>query len=235
MIDILYLTWNRREFTEASLATLYHNTDWSRVRRFVAYDDGSEDGARGVASGFAARIETVFKVRTYILDNHFRSPVAIANDFIRQWAYEDIFCKVDNDTMVPPGWLGECLSLMDRYPRLDLLGIEALDGMPCSADGPRVIQDAAFTGGIGLFRRRAFHGRPLPIANGRFGFGAWQEKHPELQKGWITPCLPVFLLNRLPFEPWQSLSAEYVRKGWQRPWPDPYTMEEEHKWGWWQG
>ena len=43
VIDILYPTWNRREFTRFSLQMLLDNTDWGYVRKLVIHDDGSDE------------------------------------------------------------------------------------------------------------------------------------------------------------------------------------------------
>src|SRR5690606_27213664 len=73
--------------------------------------------------------------------------------------------------------------------------------------------------GLGLYRRDAF-AASRPVASERwFGFESWQAAQgPALVRGWIKPALPFILLDRLPFPPWSDLTAEYVRRGWQRPW-----------------
>lgn len=159
----------------------------------------------------------------------FGGPVAIMNDFLKR-TDADVFAKIDNDTVVPPGWLGECQSVMERCPELDLLGIEVFCTVaPASVE--RGYQPASYIGGIGLMRRRAF--RSLPDPEGYFGFTAWQSRHEEVIKGWLDPALPVFLLDRLPIEPWRSLSAAYVDRGWQRKWGFYRPESKEHLWGWW--
>ena len=68
-------------------------------------------------------------------------------------------------------------------------------------------------------RRQAFFdARYLPIPRGRYGFTEWQHECKPT-RGWITPDLPVVLLDRLPFDPWLGLAEMYVEKGWQRDWP----------------
>ncbi len=226
MIDLLFLTWNRKEFTAECIAALQANTDWKLVRRVWIYDDGSTDGTLEMLR------PAEWPVPTFIVQTSLRSPVASMNDFLQKRGPAEVFCKLDNDTMVPPGWLGEASELLAANPTVDLLGIEARDGLPCSAAGPRAVQGAKFIGGIGLMRRRAFERHGLPGHDGRFGFGAWQERN-EVPVGWIVPTLPVFLLNRLPLEPWASYSRRYVAQGWQRDWPEPYSTEVE-KWAWWK-
>ncbi len=65
------------------------------------------------------------------------------------------------------------------------------------------------------------------------GFTDWQQRHPELVNGWIVPPLKLFLLDRLPIEPWASLSKKYESTGQQRFWTR-YPMEAAPAlWEWW--
>lgn len=229
MIDILYLAFNRKAFTVATLGAMLENTDWSQVRRVVLCDDGSSDGTARVISG------ATFPCITERIFTNCQSPVAVMNKFITEMNPPEIFAKIDNDTMLPPGWIGDCLGAMDDG--VDLLGIEARDiQSPCAvleAPAPRSYTKAEFIGGIGLMRTSAFKGRPLPVPNGRFGFTRWQTDHPEVNKGWLYPSLPVFLIDHLPQEPWKSLSKQYLERGWQRqPW-GAYPAEASFLWLWW--
>lgn len=224
MIEILYLTFNRKAYTAETLAALLANTNWREVSRVVVYDDCSSDGTRellgDVAPGWPVPME--------IVDGRFGSPVTVMNEYLQRPAGGDVFCKLDSDTMVPPGWLDECLAVM-ADPKLGILGIEA-----CARPrtGSRGYEPTRVIGGIGLMRRDLFREelRPHHIYG---GFGDWQLQHPEIIKGWISPALEVFLLDRLPMNPWREMSDEYIRRGWQRPWKN-YTQADSHLWRWWQ-
>lgn len=220
MIDILYLAYNRLEFTRASLASMKANTDWSQVRRVVIYDDGSTDGTFELVTAFKCPCQVE------IINTSLRSPVAIMNRYL-QSDPAPIFAKIDSDVMLPAGWLTECLGLMDANPGVDLLGIEAMH--ETATDGPRSLVPAEFIGGIGLMRSSAF--RTLPEPQGRFGFTYWQQISPA-KKAWIKPALPVCLLDRMPFAPWSELSRDYIREGWQRPW-QAYGAANASLWDWW--
>lgn len=228
MIDILYLAHNRLKFTEATFAALVANTDWSLVLSLHVYDDNSTDGTR---EWLARQVESLPDIGNLQLHcGVWASPVAVMNDFITT-VRPELFAKVDNDTMVPPGWLGECLTLLEQNPTVDLLGIEAMYPVQAKA-ARRYAEPAQYIGGIGVMRGEAFkYGLPRP--DGRFGFTAWQDHEERVTKAWINPALPVCLLDRVPFEPWASLSADYVAKGWQRPW-EPYRTDCHKLWEWWR-
>jgi glycosyltransferase involved in cell wall biosynthesis len=222
MIDIIFPTHNRLEFTKESLAALIANTDWKHVRRMVIYDDASVDGTR-------EWLATAEIPKVKVIHGEFGGPVAVMNHYLISGEAADVFAKIDNDTVVPPGWLTECLTVMRENPEVDLLGIEAFRPV-VAGQAKRNPDDAKFIGGIGLMRARAFITLPRP--GGRFGFTAWQERAPWVKKAWLNPALPVFLLDRLPMDPWRKLSKGYIAQGWQREWP-VYPHSAAPLWKWW--
>ncbi|HXI88458.1 MAG TPA: hypothetical protein VNH18_14700 [Bryobacteraceae bacterium] len=224
MIDILFLAHGRVEFTVASLKALNAHTDWNRARLIYA----------AVGSGYPME----------------QGPVAVMNHFLSQEG-DATFAKIDNDVIVPPGWLEQCLSVMDAHPELDLLGIEppaSRTRAPWKAvvppapelNGRHVINGngklgyapCEAIGGVGLMRRRAFESKAMPPVGLYGGFTAWQYAHSEVRKGWIVPPLNLFLLDRLPVEPWASLSRQYVDAGQQRHWTR-YDPKDSALWEWW--
>lgn len=225
MIDILYLASNRLEFTRASMGALLANTDWALVRSITVYDDDSTDGTREYLEALAFPVPSIFRAGKW------GSPVAIMNEFILTQK-PAVFAKIDNDTMVPPGWLSACQTLLAQNPGVSLLGIEPHHPV---ATNPirRYAESARYIGGIGLIRGEAFD-HSLPRPDGRFGFTAWQDHNQDILKAWINPALPVVLLDRLPMEPWASLSATYEAKGWQRPWAK-YDISQSALWSWFLG
>jgi hypothetical protein len=116
-----------------------------------------------------------YPVMPHFRIGRFGSPVQVMNEFLteRRGTDPQIFAKIDSDTMVPPGWLDECLAVMSDEPQLDFLGIEAFNPVVEKHEGHRSYTQARFIGGIGLMRPAAFTSLPWP--NGRFGFTEWQE------------------------------------------------------------
>ena len=231
-LDLLYLAWNRLRFTQASFTTMVENTDWCSVRKLVVIDDTSQDGT---FEFLQEAIKTV-PVPVTLDRKEYRSPVMMMNEYLRH-ADSDWFCKIDNDIMLPPDWLLKMLSVISKYERrpepIELLGMEAgMGGRPDPADwnGIYDFEPASHIGGVGLMRTKSFKRLGEIGASGRFGFTEYQSRH-NMIRGWITPSLPVASLDRVPIEPWRSLSEEYVEKHWQRNWPS-YRIDTPIWWSW---
>jgi len=236
-VDAIYVSFNRIVYTRESFTALRENTDWSLVGTLYVFDDASTDGTaewlREAIDGFPCPVR--------FHGEPFGGPVAAMNlylDYRDEWnqghgeAAPDVFAKVDNDFVVCPGWLDELLAVLDRHPDLDVLGTEPFVGGPTAPPDPaRTITPAPHVGGKGLIRSRIFDGGVRMNADGYQGWTQYQHQHEEISKAWITPDLPCFGLDQIPFEPWVSLAAEYVEKGWHRYWP-PYHPAGTY-WTWW--
>ena len=192
MIDILYLAHGRPEFTEASLKALVENTELGVECGVSIYFDGDDYPFVWKFS------DPPFPKIQKIHEQRLGGPVACLNHFIRNTSSE-LIAKIDNDTMVPPGWLDACVDVMRRYPGVDLLGIEpwtpdetlfwrwSEPQLPCAImdypDGSRrflpsirppygsgfVPRAVSHIGGIGIFRRSAFVKYGLPTSNTQDG------------------------------------------------------------------
>lgn len=224
-VDLMFLACNRLRFTQESFTTLLKNTDWPLVRALWVYDDGSTDGTREWLEAHAGEAPApVRNVRTA-----FGSPVSAMVHFIEA-AQAPLLAKIDNDTMVPPGWLAAACGVLDQQTDLQFIGLEAMRPV---VEGivDRSVSPSHFISGLGLYRRAAFE-RSRPVMYNRwYGFEQWQAaQNPPLRVGWIDPAIPLFLLDRCPFEPWRSLTDEYIRRGWQRAW-DRYPIDSR-LWHW---
>jgi hypothetical protein len=233
-VDILYLVHNRAEFTARTLEALRVNTNWELVNELWLYDDASVDGADQILANYAgAKFPELDDARIRLVAGDFRGPVAIMSHFFNA-TRSPLFAKIDNDIAVPAGWLDACLNVMGEHDELDLLGIEPmqqLEVIPFGETVGRSYEATPHIGGIGLMRGRVFLKYGTPIPDGRFGFTQFQEHFP-MKCGWLDPALPVVLLDRLPIEPWRSLSDKYIANGWQRRW-EPYDKPEHAKiWAW---
>ena len=252
-IDIVYPVHSRLEYTSESMAALGMNTEWDMVNRFWLYLD--ESGADPKTLTFAtayATLELSKRVQVRICRGEYRAPVAIMREYAYGLEAAEVLAKIDNDVIVSPGWLGQCIYAWRRAwnGEADLLGIEPPDSRTPApwARGRRILAPELAArynglagaaacdaiGGVGLMRTAALRSHDLLPHSIYGGFTDWQQRHVELKKGWIVPPLKLFLLDRMPGEPWATLSAEYIRRGYQRPWTNYTSEEAERLAGWWQ-
>lgn len=251
MIDIIYLAASRPEFTQASLRALADNTNWDLVSRLIVYTDGA------LISGMDGRVYPPYPIpweKLYYDQGSHGGPVNVMLHYLSGAMFgqpTEIFAKIDNDVIVPPGWLDSCAPVMRSRPELSFLGIEppasrtkapwARNAISApEIDGNAVknnVQGYAVCdaiGGIGLMRTAAFRGRAPMVQHSTYGgFTDWQQRHQDLVKGWIVPPLKLFLLDRLPLEPWASLSKQYITHGHQRPWSNYPASAAADLWEWW--
>jgi hypothetical protein len=235
-VDILYLCHGRLEFTKATLPTLLQNTDWSRVNEFVVYNDAAPDHplTYEYLHGTVADVYEGMTVR----DTNIGSPVGVMNHYLARSQKARIFAKIDNDIVVPPGWLETMLSVMESDPDLMLLGMEpGMSGLqPIGENDPAAecvysYLPATHIGGVGLMRRQAFDSHPPLIPDGRFGFTEWQHTY-EPVRGWIQPDLRCFPLDMIPVEPWKSITDAYKKVPGGRLQRDWATYDEKMSWYW---
>jgi hypothetical protein len=229
-VDVLYLCHGRLEFTKASLPALLRNTDWSRVGKFVVYNDAAPDHPATYEY-----LRGLDDDRIKLRDTNCGSPVGVMNHFLAR-SKAKLFAKIDNDIVVPEGWLETLAGVMERDPDLELLGMEAgMSGLQ-PTDDPKAhvvysYMPATHIGGVGLMRRSAFDRLPLPVPDGRFGFTEWQHEHMPV-RGWVQPDLRMFALDLLPIEPWMSITAAYKKvPGLQRDWSQ-YAPTMSYYWEW---
>ena len=214
-LDVLYVAWNRLEFTDFSYQMLLANTAWDRVSK-----------------RFLAEMAEQAPVPCDFWQDELHSPPAVMNRYVAR-SEAEWFAKIDNDIVVPPGWLEAMQEVIDGSPTVELLGMEAGRGLPVTPewDGVYRFEDGSHMGGVGLLKVDAFRRRVrMKEGDGRFGFTEWQHEYRPV-RGWINPDLPVVSLDRVPFEPWAKLSERYVDKEWQRPWGKYH--ERADYWDWW--
>lgn len=176
MIEILYVAWNRLEFTGLSWHLLIANTDWKLVSKLTVYDDGSTDGTLEFLREHLDECPVERELRISDL----RSPVAVMNHFLAT-ERDVMFAKVDNDILVPPRWLNDLEIVMRHNPDVELLGCEAGQTLLPPERVPRGglrhgFEPSSHIGGVGLMRTSAFTSRPALAVRGRFGFTEWQNR-----------------------------------------------------------
>lgn len=242
-IDVLFLAWNRLEFTRFTFGQLLANTDWDLVDRLVVYDDGSEDGTTALLYEMIHACPATYELR----ETPNVGPVEIMNRYV-ETSDADFFFKTDNDIVLPPGYLPAMLGVLALNPQIDALGCEAgrtlypalaEDGWASVGAQGTVYgyEPGSHIGGIGLIRTEALGRRPRLNANGEGGRYGWTEFQSQwnLERGWIQPDIPVCSLDQVPFDPWQRYALQYQKRGWSRNtmWPQYHARWMARYWAWW--
>lgn len=154
MIPILFLCFNRLDFTRQALDAIEKNTKGYKI--FIV-DNGSTDGTREYL------MERKFKGDFEVCFTSENSGV----DRPMNWFYEvtegaECLVKVDNDTIVPPGWLDKLKADIDGY---DIVGAShhtmskaALHNMEQAEKAGKPFP-CSCVGGSGILYRRDIHDR----------------------------------------------------------------------------
>lgn len=177
MIPVLLTTYNRLEYTKAALAALLDTCE------VIVIDNGSTDGT----------VEWLRTQEVFVICNKENRGVAGAmNQFLSMidshWAG-----KVDNDTIVTPGWVEALVRDALKY-KLDIIQAkhhiipevhpQGWDGLmsTCTKVGDGVYE-SKFVGGSGIVFNTTLLGQ-LPEDGWKLGgWNRWQLAHPDVRKG----------------------------------------------------
>lgn len=242
IVDVIFVAWERYEMSRFSFMQLLANTDWSLVRTLHVYDNGSEDGTRELLLDLIGTYEGDLDIEFH--DGVCSGPVECMNHYIDWQAGldepSDAFAKIDNDIVMPDGWLYILTHVLEQ-DRVDVLGVECgRISLPMSglAGVAYTSEHARWIGGVGLIRTEALGTKPAIRADGRFGWTEMQREYRNMNIRWLSPDLAMSELTRIPFEPWLSLSDQYrkiehERGELERDWPRYHEMFSAPYWEWW--
>jgi hypothetical protein len=112
-VDLLLITWNRREYVEKTLENLL--ADPSDFRLYF-WDNASEDGTADLIAGIDdPRVEE----RHFSKENVMQRPPCL-------WFFEtakgDLCGKIDDDILLPHGWTHTIAPMLRSEPRLGMVG-----------------------------------------------------------------------------------------------------------------
>lgn len=223
--------------TSATWSWMVAHTNWDLVSKLVVYDDGSEDGTLEFLRERTAKGKIRYHHRDIPIElrvSDLRSPPAIMNHYLAT-SEADAFMKVDNDIALPAGYLDKMASVLAAHPEIDLLGMEAgmvaMQGRDGKVFDGYDIEPCSHIGGVGLMRVSGFKSRPEIPSRGRYGFTDFQTRY-DVPRAWIIPDIDCPQLDRLPFEPWVSLTEDYIEKGWNRVWTKYDEVAMAPYWAW---
>lgn len=190
-IPILFITYNRLGFTKKSLVKLLK----SCAEKIIIIDNYSTDGTVEwlMSHYFGDRVKI-------ILNDRNEGIAGAMNKFFEITKDCEYVAKVDNDTIVPKGWLLKLKNVADkadiiqcRHP-LIVRGQTGLKGFDrwCEetmkrVDGCDDMYIAPYIGGSGIIIKRKIVKEKLPETDWKIGgWCDWQLNHPEVKKAFYT-------------------------------------------------
>ena len=116
LVSIVIVTWNNLGFTAQCLDSLRANTVWPRWE-VVIVDNGSTDETPEYLRGIAALDSRI----TVIFNSENRGFAAANNQGLERSAGE-FLVLLNNDTVLPRGWLSRLLQNLESDPEIGLIG-----------------------------------------------------------------------------------------------------------------
>jgi len=182
MIPILYTTFNRLNFTKQTLPILLENSPEGKV---YIYDNGSTDGTPEYLNGLDH--DGIACINLLSIN---RGISAIMNEFFELTKDDEVVAKVDNDTLIPPNWLGD-LDFAMRLANLTIVQAKHYFWIPGVKDWNDLIQKsivqktdhgniiaAECVGGSGILIKRQSVNKINAELN-IWGWSHFQLEHPE--------------------------------------------------------
>lgn len=190
MIPILFITYNRLEYTKIALEALLA-ADHTQV---YIIDNGSSDGTQEWLASYLLTCPWEYNWYHKPIYNANNLGIAGAmNQFLALTREAEFVGKVDNDTIVPPDFITRMLHHMNKadivqakHPILKATHPGGFDSWVASmpADGP--LRYNHFVGGSGILFRRSIV-QQVPYTDWMLGgWRQFQREHPELKKAFAT-------------------------------------------------
>ena len=215
-IPILFLTYNRLDYTKKSLKCLLDNTPGNEI---IVFDNCSTDGTQEWLRGLKSR-------RLKIIYNNENIGIAGAmNEFFKMTKNKEYVAKVDNDTLIPKEWLETLVAMSEHYkvdvlqPKHHILNrrYKTFDDWMRELKGDHRIRFSDYVGGSGILIRRALIDSLIPKSSAMLGgWTQWQKRHPDLKKVFCKN-LEIELLdmendNKFNFEKYPNYYVEVGRR-----------------------
>jgi glycosyltransferase involved in cell wall biosynthesis len=178
-VDLLLVTWNRRAYLEKTLTHLMASaSDFS----LYCWDNASKDGT----ADLIASLDDPRVVRKHF--SHENLMLRAPSLWFFEEARSDVVGKIDDDILLPEGWIERIAPLVRREPRFGMLGCwiympedwdESVAGHKIiEAAGTRVFRNLWIAGQSFLARRAVLRRYIPPREFSGYGF--------PIHQGWMT-------------------------------------------------
>ena len=180
-VAILMITYNRLDYTKKSLDALINCGCNISI---IVIDNASTDDTQD----YLIKIAKKSNLRL-ILNKKNHGIAGAMNQFLHYTPYFEFVAKVDNDTIVPKGWID---NMMPHMEKVDIVQakhhiIPATDPNGWQGFTKNMKRDGSllfnhFVGGSGILCRRSVLSE-IPVTEWKLGgWRQWQREHPNVKK-----------------------------------------------------
>jgi len=191
-VDILLITWNRKEYVEK---TLNHLLSDNSTFNLYCWDNGSTDGTSELVASYKdARIKKVYQSKSNVMQ-------AEPTRWFLKYCTSEVIGKIDDDTLAPHGWIDKILPLVSHYKNIGMIGCwtflpedyernkESADKKVIHIDNHSILQNF-WIGGTAFLMRKELALKYLDKGDGT----AFPVKRGEMSidgciSGWYFPLL----------------------------------------------
>lgn len=121
--SLMMVTYNRLELTKQTLADLLVTTNYPF--ELILVDNASQDGTQDFLAQFVAENAKKYEFwkNTAVKLNQENKGIAIARNQCLQLAQGEWLSTLDNDVLLPQGWLSECIDICTKNPKYGMIGV----------------------------------------------------------------------------------------------------------------
>jgi len=130
MISIVVVTHNRLDYTKRCIESIFNYTD--RDSELIVIDSGSTDKTAEWLSSIRPG-NRILNVQIEVFTSNVGAAIAYNAGFEK--AAEHTIIRVDNDILVPPGWLSTMVAALESDSKLGMLSTELITDLTKESPG----------------------------------------------------------------------------------------------------
>jgi glycosyltransferase involved in cell wall biosynthesis len=121
--DIMMVTYNRVSLTKQTLESLIKTTN-SSYNLIVVDNNSSDDTIQYLKDFFAHNFDKTEMMNGYIIkQNSENHGIAIGRNICLKLSRSDWLATIDNDVLLPNGWLGQCIDILKQNNQIAAIGV----------------------------------------------------------------------------------------------------------------
>lgn len=121
--SIMMVTYNRLDLTKQTLDNLFETTD--HPFNLIIIDNNSTDGTSDYILDYCSDklSDGSFFKGFELKKNEKNEGIAVARNQALKLSKDDWLSTIDNDVLLPKGWLTSCINILQKNPKFGMLGV----------------------------------------------------------------------------------------------------------------